>query len=261
MRRFFPGRNGLRAYLRGAACVGGALLLLSGCAALRANTGESQISGILSDAAKEAQLTFDYEVAVRHYQTLYRRDGDNLEALLGYARNLRYAGSPRDAIKVTKKGLAKHGERADLMLELAKAYIAAAMVGDAGETLKKARELAPDDWGIPATMGILLDRLGTYEEAQTEYRAALKLAPDNVAVRNNLALSLAQSGRLAEGIRVLERVVHSENATAQARQNLALLYALNGEFENAERLAREDLPRDAAAENIATLRRALPVAR
>ena len=255
MRRYFPGPNGLAAYVRGAACVAGALLLLSGCAELRANTEESQISGILSDAAKDAQMAFDYEVAVRHYQTLYQRDGDNLEALLGYARNLRYAGSPRDAIKVVKKGLAKHGERADLMLELAKAYIAAAIVGDAGETLKKARELAPDDWGVYATMGILLDRLGNYEEAQSEYRWALKLAPDNVAVRNNLALSLAQSGRLAEGIRVLERVVHSENVTAQARQNLALLYALKGEFENAERLAREDLPRDAAAENIATLRR------
>ena len=96
--------------MRGAACVAGALLLLSGCAELRANTEESQISGNLSDAAKDAQMAFDYEVAVRHYQTLYQRDGDNLEALLGYARNLRYAGSPRDAIKVAKKGLAKHGE-------------------------------------------------------------------------------------------------------------------------------------------------------
>ena len=255
MRKFFPGRSRTAATMRGAAGAAFALLLLSGCAALQADSEDARISLILGDAAKDAQSAFDYEVAVRHYKTLYQRDGDNLEALLGYARNLRYVGSPRNAIKVVKKGLAKHGERADLMLELAKAYIAAAIVGEAGDILRKARKLAPGDWGVYATMGVLLDRLGTYEEAQAEYRAALRLAPDNVAVMNNLALSLAQSGRLAEGIRVLEKVVHGENVIAQARQNLALLYALNGEFENAERLAREDLPRDAAAENIATLRR------
>jgi Flp pilus assembly protein TadD len=241
--------------LRSAAVVAGAVLLLSGCVDTRADTEGSQIAGFLSDATKNAQNDFDYEVAVRHYQTLYERDGDHIEALLGFIRNLRYVGAPRDAIKIAKKGLAKHGKRADLTLELAKAYIAAALVGDAADTLKIAHRLAPDDWGVYATRGILLDRLGDFEKAQTDYRKALEIVPGNVEVRNNLALSLAQSGRLADGIRMLERVVRSENVTVQARQNLALLYALNGEFKNAERLASHDLPRDAVAENIATLRR------
>ena len=107
--------------MRSAAVVAGAVLLLSGCVDTRADTEGSQIAGFLSDAAKNAQNDFDYEVAVRHYQTLYERDGDHIEALLGFIRNLRYVGAPRDAIKIAKKGLAKHGKRADLTLELAKA--------------------------------------------------------------------------------------------------------------------------------------------
>lgn len=236
-------------------CAGGAALLLLGCAASERAAEEESISAALTEAAAAAQMSYDYKSAAAHYLRLYERHPDNLEAVLGHARNLRYSGLPKDAIRVMKKAIKDHGERANLVLELAKAQLAASLIEDARKNLVKVREMTPDGWEVYATTGILYDRVGRFDDAHDEYRKALELSPGNVTALNNLALSLAQAGKLDEAIAVLEDLAMSENSIIQARQNLALLYALKGDLEAAERMVRDDLPPDMVTHNLAAFRR------
>jgi Flp pilus assembly protein TadD len=53
---------------------------------------------------------------------------------------------------------------------------------------------------------------------------------------------------------VLRKAVGDSRANASARQNLAVVLGLKGNFEEATRLARADLPADVADGNIAYLR-------
>lgn len=236
-------------------CYGGAALLLLGCAASDRDVEEESLAAALKESAWAAQMSYDYKSATAHFLRLYELRPDNFQALLGHARNLRYSGLPKEAIKAMKRGIAAHGKRPELILELAKAQLAASLIADSRENLEKALEITPDNWEIYATSGILYDRIGLFKDAHGEYRKALELFPGNVKVLNNLALSLAQAGNLDEAIAILEDIVKSENSIVQVRQNLAVLYALKGNLEGAERLAREDLPPDAVTDNLSTFRR------
>ncbi len=247
--RLFKAFSGL-----GWVCVAGSLLW--GCAeTVEKSPSEVAISAALKEAALSSQKGLDYTAAAAHYKQLYEREPGDWQSLLGYVRNLRYAGQPREAIKTLKEGIKKHGEKAVMLLELGKCQLAASFINDAAETFARVRDMTPDNWDVHSATGIVHDRLGDFEKAQAAYRKSLSLSPGNVAVLNNLALSLTQSGRLDEGIGVLEKVVNSENSTAQDRQNQSVLYALRADFERAERLARQDLPPDAVKENMATYRR------
>ena len=229
-----------------------AAAVLAGCA--QSDQVEKQVSykETLRDAAIVAHQSFDYEAAATHYRSLYERDPGDTEALLGVARNLRYLGSSGEAIDVMVKGIADHGQIPAFVLELAKSQITARQFDEASETLELAAKLLPDNWDVFSTTGIFHDYVGEFDTAQAAYHAALELSPNNVAVVNNLALSLAQSGKLDDGIAILVKLLNDRKSTPHTRQNLAMLYALSGDIKNAEKLARQDLPADAAVENLTT---------
>jgi Flp pilus assembly protein TadD len=251
---FTGSENGMNFWFGKLSCLGGILLLLNACVTAPASNQETAITSALEDAALEAQKGYEYETAAAHYQQIYEREPDNLPALIGYSRNLRYAGMARDAIRSLRKGVKEHGKKPGLLLELAKAQLAGSLLNDGRETLEVLLDLDPDNWEVHSSSGILFDRLGQFDVAQTAYERALELSPGNVAVQNNRALSLAQAGKLDEAIASLGKVAHGENSTPQTRQNLATLYAAKGDMAQAERLAREDLPPEILKENLATYR-------
>ena len=226
-------------------------------------TRDQAISNTLWELAVSAEKSHDYASAIGQYHQVYEREPTNIPALLGVARNMRYAGNPKEAIKELKVAILKLGDKPELLLELGKAQLAAAIVTDARETLEKYAEASRRDWQAHAVLAIVYDRLGRHEEAQKKYDEALRLSPGNVSVINNLALSYAISGDLGPAISVLKKLVDGENATPQTRQNLALLYAMQGELETAERLAAEDLTPEQVARNVAAFRilRGDPVSR
>ena len=227
-----------------------AFLILSGCASTPPKTPDNALAATLREVAESAEKSYDYESAAGSFNQLYENDPNDISALIGMARNLRYAGIPREGIKDLRQGIAKHGDRPALLLELGKAQLAAALTADARETLERLVALTPDSWQAYAALALVYDRLGRYDDAQRRYRLALQLSPGNIAVSNNLALSLAQSGKLKDGIALLSKIAESENSTVQVRQNLALLTAFNQDFRLAERIAREDLVPEDVAKNM-----------
>ena len=98
---------------------------------------DAVVSTALGEAASAAEREFDYPTAASHYRTLHERHPDKVEALLGFARNLRYSGSPKDAVRVLKDADETVTDRNDVLLERAKAQLAASMINDARETLDR----------------------------------------------------------------------------------------------------------------------------
>jgi tetratricopeptide (TPR) repeat protein/thiol-disulfide isomerase/thioredoxin len=59
-------------------------------------------------------------------------------------------------------------------------------------------KLRPDEVGAHSNLGVVLVKLGRYDEAINEYQTAFRLAPDDTRIGVNLALALVKSGRVAE---------------------------------------------------------------
>ena len=215
---------------------------------------EIAITTALLESAALAEQQYRYKIAAMHYQRLTELDPENVQAALGFARNLRYVGSPKDAVLFLKAMLSKQEKGTVLQVELVKAQIASGLLNDAEEVLATLDELASTDWEFHALHGVLYDHLGRFEDAQNSYDDALEFSPKNVSVLNNLSISLAQAGKLNEAISLLKDLVNSEYANAQMRQNLALLYGLKGDLEEATSLANEDLPPETVAQNLEAFR-------
>ena len=233
-----------------------ALAFLAGCSLFAPFEAEdaAAIDKSLHKAAAAAQQSHDYGLALRYFRQLYTANPNDLTAALGYARNLRYTGTPGRAAQVLEKALKVGPEDTRLMAELGKVQIATGRPHEAVELLAKALSLGEADWRSYTALGIANDHIGQRLEALQAYQAAQVLSPDNVAIINNMALSAALAGDMEEGTRLLEKAATLPGATAQVRQNLALLYGVGGKLAAAERLARLDLPADLVARNIAYYR-------
>lgn len=251
----------LRPLLSSVVCAG---LLLAGCATKELGAGkepelikqpksvvaQSGLNKSLLDAATAAERAKDYSAAATFYSGLVEQEPDNVDAVLGLSRNLRFLGASEPAIQILKRSLEQNKDDPRMVAELGKVQLAAGHIDDAVTTLIRARELTPGDWRVNSALGIAYDRLGRYDSAKVNYEHALSLAPDKVSIINNYALSLAQTGDLSGAIEMLKRASRLPGAGPQVRQNLALLYALNGDVEEAEKLARSDLPEKMVVSNL-----------
>ena len=82
-------------------------------------------------------------------------------------------------------------------------------------------KLRPDEVGAHSNLGVVLVKLGRYDEAIEQYQAASRLAPDDVRVTINLALALAKSGRLSEAAERFEALHGQMPAEKQITLQLA----------------------------------------
>jgi Flp pilus assembly protein TadD len=208
------------------------------------------ISSVLWQLATAAEIDRNYEKAASHYDRLYAQRPNDKKVIIGYTRNLRYLGLSNESIKILKTKLIQFPDDTDLQMELGKSQLAASLINDASDTLVKIIERTPESWEAHSALGIILDRGGNFENAQTSFNRALKLSPNNMDVMNNLALSLAQAGQLNQAIKMLEKIIQDKSAGPQSRQNLAMFYGLKGKFEKARRLSQTDLPKNLVNRNL-----------
>ena len=229
-----------------------AILFSGGCLQSTKEIPEKNgtITAALWELANGAEAANEYEKAASYFDRIYQSDPKSKKAILGYTRNLRYLGLPRERIKTIQIGLEIFVNDSDLMMELAKSQLAASLIGDAETTLKTISEKEPKRWEIYSALGIINDRLQNYKKAQKSYKRALALSPNNVDVTNNLALSFALNGNLNEAIKLLENIVSNEKSSVQTRQNLALLYGLSGQLNKARNLSKADLTNLTVEKNI-----------
>ncbi len=220
-------------------------------AATGAEPGSSAVGDFLRTAAITSQGSYNYPAAANYYQSLYSRDPDNMEALLGLVQNLRYIGSAPQAVTMLREAMEQgRATETALRAELGKALVASGQTTEAIASLTETSIMIPDDWEVLSALGIAYDLNDDPKNAHISYRKALAISPNNVSVINNLALSLALSGAIDEGIDLLVRAVTLPDAVTHLRQNLALMYAMQGDLDRAQALAKRDLPPEMVEHNV-----------
>ena len=90
-------------------------------------------------------------------------------------------------------------------------------------------KLQPDEVGAHSNLGVVLTKLGRYDEAILEYEAAEKLLPGDARIDMNLALAYEKSGRLPEATKKLEAIHASAPQEKQISMLLADAYLQAGE--------------------------------
>ena len=221
--------------------------LLTGCQT--DNVDSQVIDSSLARAAIEAENEKNYIAAVSHYRKLWGRQPSE-KNLIGLARNMRYIGMTKEAVSLVGKNLSNYINSAPLHIEYGKSQLAA---GDAAKSigpLVQAIKLAPENWHIYSTLGIVYDQLKAFRNARNAYEMALTLSPLNSKILNNMAISAASAGDISEAIRIADKAARLDRSNVQIRQNLALFNGIKGHYGEAEALSRMDLDEESVRHNL-----------
>jgi Flp pilus assembly protein TadD len=133
----------------------------------------------------------------------------------------------------------------------------------AAPALDRAISANPGDWRALSAKGVLESRRGHIPDGRRALTQASKLSASEAVILNNLAVSHLLDGKPGAAISLLRQGLAAPGLRpAHARRltrNLALAMAMDGRFEEAERLAGEKLPRELANGDPAVLRRLVGV--
>lgn len=163
-----------------------------------------------------------YGDAIAHFQQLRANNPGEIEATLGLARNLRWAGRADEAATVLEQDRARFGGDGRFLAELGKVRLSQGQSAQGVERLKDATQKITDDWRLFSALGIGLDYQGNFTEAETAYLKALEMCPDDAAVMNNLGISRALSGRLDRAVLTLEDALELRGHTGKIQRNLKI---------------------------------------
>jgi Flp pilus assembly protein TadD len=227
--------------------------LLSGALAGCKTTGSSDTTGSISSPAaprSDADWRRDSEALGARFRA-NPRDADNA---IRYAQALRATDQRAQAAAVLETAALHNPDNRALLGAYGRALADAGNFKQALEVLERAHSPDQPDWRVLSVQGAVLDQMGRHEEAQRYYASALKIIPDEPSVLSNLGLSYALSKDLKRAEATLRRAAESGRVDKRVRQNLALVVGLQGRFQEAETIARADLPPDEAAANVSYLR-------
>jgi Flp pilus assembly protein TadD len=187
----------------------------------------------------------------------YRANPTDVDVALRYAQALRSTGQHAQAVAVLEQVSLRNPHNKAVLGEYGRALAENGNYQQALAVLDRAHTPDQPDWRILSAQGAVLDQMGRHEEAQRHYLTALKIVPDEPTVLSNLGLSYALSKDLKNAEATLRRAAAHQPVDPRVRQNLALVVGLQGRFDEAEDIARADLPPEQAAANVAYLRQML----
>ncbi len=217
--------------------------LLAGCATNRAGSDPMTTGSVPRG-----------QVAADEWTRRYQATPDDPNVALGFAEVLRRDGRPQQAVEVLQRTLVQNPKNGVIASAYGKALAEAGAFEEALKVVRDANSPRTPDWRLTSAEGAIQDQLGHPAEARRLYDLALKLSPEEPSVLNNLGLSYVLTNELPAAEKVLRRAAASPRADARVRQNLALAVGLQGRFDEAAKIASEDLPPDQAKTNVAYLR-------
>lgn len=225
---------------------------VSGCQTV-ASSGTTGSIGPASSAPSEADWRREVDAAGE----AYRANTTDPDTAIRYARALRVIGQRAQAASVLEQAAIRNPRNRAVLGAYGRALAEVGNYNQALEVLGRAHTPDQPDWRILSVQGAVLDQLGRHDEAQRYYASALRLVPDEPSVLSNLGLSYALQRDLKRAEATLRRAAATGRASSRVRQNLALVVGLQGRFEEAETIAKADLPPDEAVANVAYLRQML----
>jgi Flp pilus assembly protein TadD len=220
------------------------------------SSGLSDITGSIDEKAEVSRAS-DPRRDIETYQEQYRANPKDADAALRYGKALRATGQRSQAVAVLEQATIAHPGNRLLLAAYGRALADNGNFQQAFDVLGRAHSPDDPDWRLLSAQGATLDQLGRYEEARQYYASALKIVPDQPSVLSNLGLSYALSKELAKAEETLRRAHSLAGSDARVRANLALVVGLRGNFAEAEKIAKADLPPAEAAANVTQLKRML----
>jgi Flp pilus assembly protein TadD len=234
-----------------------AILMLGLCSCMTAGSSDiSDVTGSLGEKS-EASRAADPKREVDAYRDRFHANPKDADAALQYGKALRDAGQRSQAVAVLEQATIAHPGDKALLAGYGRALADNGNFQQAFDVLGRAHTPDDPDWRILSAQGTTLDQLGRHEEAQQYYASALKIVPEEPSVLSNLGLSYVLSKDLPKAEATLRRANSRANADPRVRQNLALVVGLQGRLAEAEGIVTADRPAEAAAADVASLRRLL----
>lgn len=122
---------------------------------------------------------------------------------------------------------------------LAELYLRQQQMTSAKNVLREGLEAAPESSILRNNLGMCELRLGDYEQALVEFKAAAKVSPDDVRILTNVAVTTALLSRYDEALTLYKEIV----PTGQAHYNIGVISDSHNDHERAKQefaLARKN---------------------
>ena len=233
-----------------------AALALGGCSTVTTGTSSADVTGsIRSETAPRTPVQWRQEMD--SWGVRYRANPSDPDAAIKYAQALRAVGQRAQAAAVLEQAAVHNPDNRAVLGAYGRALADNGNFQQALDVLNRAHTQDQPDWRILSVQGAVLDQMNRHADAQRYYASALRLMPDEPSVLSNLGLSYALAKDLKRAEETLRRASAKGSADKRVRQNLALVVGLQGRFQEAETIARADLPPTEAAANVAYLRQML----
>lgn len=239
-----------RRSVRGVLVVAMVAMGLAGCKGV----GLSDVTGSVSPAAAAADPA-GLRNQAEELGKRYERKPEDAKTAIAYARALRAQGQQTQAVAVLQNAATRNPRDMELLGAYGKALADAGRFREAAAVLPRAHTPDRPNWSVLSTQGAVADQMGDHKLAQQYYDAALKIAPGEPSVLTNLGLSFALTKDLPRAETTLREASAHPRADMRMRQNLALVLALQGKYDEAERISARDLSQADAAANVAAIRR------
>jgi Flp pilus assembly protein TadD len=226
-----------------------ALVVVTGCASNRANTGtHSPASGYTSPGSSQALAQ------VSKWSKAYERNRKDRNAILGYANALSQNGQMPQAMAVLRSGVIAHPKDREIASAYGKVLAMNGRFNEALNVIHGAQRPDTPDWKLMSAEAAIYDQTGNNEKARSLYKQALMIAPNDPSLLNNLGLSYLLSNDLPDAEYTLRKAAALPGADSRVRQNLALVLGIQGKFDEAIQVAQAEIDPQQAKANIAYLR-------
>jgi Flp pilus assembly protein TadD len=227
------------------------LMLLASCSSKRGDT-----TGSIPNTSKPIEQMTQPELAAvtRSAGDRYAKNPKDRTAGLQYATVLRMTGKSTQALAVMRQVAILHPNDRDVLAAYGKAQAGAGELEQALGTIARAQTPDRPDWKLKSAEGAILDQLGRAEQARAAYREALDIKPNEPSVLSNLGMSYLLTRDLKTAETYLRSAISQPGADSRVRQNLALVVGLQGRFQEAEVIARQELTAEQADANMSYLK-------
>jgi Flp pilus assembly protein TadD len=196
---------------------------------------EAQLREQYITAGQNLLVKGDFENAMRFFERALASE-ENPEALMGAGSAMLNGGKPVDSTSYFNRLVSARPADPRGYIGLARAYNTAYRPDDALAALKSIPVAGARGQQALQETGIAYDLLGRNKEAQTIYSDALKLAPKNLDVLRRMAMSFAISGDYPTALSLLNKVAAEPGGIATVKVPLSMVYALDSQFDAAERI-------------------------
>jgi Flp pilus assembly protein TadD len=207
-----------------------------------------------SGKALEQMSSAELSQASAAFGLIYEKNPKDKQAGLNHANALRMTGRNDQALAVMRQVAITHANDRDVLAAYGKALAGAGEFEAALDAVRRAERQDLPDWRLLSAEGAILDQMGQPENARGLYRKALDLQPNEPSVLSNLGMSYLLADDLKTAETYMRSAASSPGADSRVRQNLALVVGLQGRFEEAEDIARQELSADQAEANVAYLK-------